>query len=221
MERAAMDCFRDVTAHGDSRDHIPLLEKGIKLTWTLREREDYALLHLMLLEKRGAIEVYNGVGEDGRKRVSDLIVRALRQPRWLPRIPENEVIYEYSFAALIRLYELGVHEEAAKDIFRARFHDMERWKMPEGWAAASLSQWVLSLLTSASQLDTKVERMALVGQAREVAVRAVPLFGGPWGERATDKTCQVRLAGDGRGVRLPDLTSCCLHSPYAPLHASF
>jgi hypothetical protein len=68
--------------------------------------------------------------------------------------------------------------------------------MPGAGRPRCLSQWALSLLQhGVAGLSHEDERMALVGQAKEVAARVVPLLGGPWGHAREKQTCQVRLAG--------------------------
>jgi tetratricopeptide (TPR) repeat protein len=108
---------------------------------------------------------------------------------------------------------MGVHQEAADEIIRVRFQDVESWIAPRGWAALCLSTWVMSLLNTAEQSEAR--REALVSQAKEAAPRVIPLLGGPWGQYAKQTTCTVRLAyGMETGAmvekerRLPDPVPC-------------
>jgi hypothetical protein len=197
VKRAAIDCCNDGGPHAFSRDCVPLLDKAIKLTWTLRDAEDmFALVHLLAVHRRGAIETSNppSSGEEGKTSVSDTILRALRRLKWPPRMVEDDPFHKSYLRALIKLHGLGVHQEAAEELFRTRCHDVETWGKVEGWAAASMSEWVMSLLMAALPSDTRKE--ALVGQAKEVAARIIPLLGGPWGPYAWDNTCGVRTAED-------------------------
>jgi hypothetical protein len=132
MEPSVQDCLFDGTSHGASRDRIPLLDKAIGLTWTLREQYMCAMMHLMLLAKRGVIEVSDDVGEEGKRRVSDTILRALRRLDWSTRMSIDEPFHPLCFCVLLKLHELGVHLEAAEGIFHTRFRDMEKWEAPQG-----------------------------------------------------------------------------------------
>jgi hypothetical protein len=200
MECAAMSCYSDGTPQGLSRDQVPLLDKAIKLTWTLREQPQYAFNHLLLAGKRGAIEGCHGVGEADNQRVSDILLRALRRLRWPSRRSGEYPFHQLAFQTLMKLHGLGVHEEAAEQLIRDRFHDIETWRAPHGWAALRLSAWMATLLSAARR--SAARREALVGQAKEMAPRAIPLLGGPWGKYATDHTCEVRLGDALLGSRV-------------------
>jgi hypothetical protein len=106
------------TAHGFSRDHVPLLDKAIKLTWTLRE-QDCAFWHLMLLEKRGAIEhLHNPSMERKAKRTSfGPHCAGAARLKWPPRTRGRPTRFYRPTSTLIRLHELGVHQEAAEEIY--------------------------------------------------------------------------------------------------------
>jgi hypothetical protein len=125
---------------------VPLIDKAIKLTWTLRDSNRFPIRHLLAVERRGVIEKLHPGEEGDAQRVSDLIVRALRKLKWPSRMIKDDPFYQLYFQALIRLHELGVHQEVAEDIFRTRFIDVERWGSDTGWAVAALSGWLLSLL---------------------------------------------------------------------------
>jgi hypothetical protein len=161
------------------------------------------LMHIFVLVTRGEVEVCCPIdGDDGKQRVSDAIIRGVRGVRMPPRTRDHSDFYKAYFSAILRLHELGVHRDVAQELFRTHFHDvdMETWGWEEGWAAESLSRCVMSLLTRSTLLRpggrstplTADERVALVGQAKEVAARAIPLLGGPWGDHAHGTTCQVR-----------------------------
>jgi hypothetical protein len=46
-----------------------MLDKAIKLSWTLREQSKYALLHLVVLEKRAEAETGCGLPDGGNQQV--------------------------------------------------------------------------------------------------------------------------------------------------------
>jgi tetratricopeptide (TPR) repeat protein len=131
------------------RYHVPLLDKASKLAWTLREHDWVDLLHLLILRKRGEIELHNPVdGDEGKKLVSDLIVRGLRGLKLPPRTRENELFYRTYFHPLLKLCELGVRRDVAEELFRTHFHDLESWTKKEG-SVECLSRWASALLRSA------------------------------------------------------------------------
>jgi hypothetical protein len=184
-------------SHDLSRDQVPLMDKAIKLLWTLRDNYTTAWMHLLLLERRAATEVSNGVGEEGKQRVSDTILRALRGFKWPPPGPGlNDKVHASYFRVLIMLHGLDVHKEAAEELFLARCPARGKWANADGWAVMSLSRWVWTLLETASEPDARArgEHMALVGRAKEIAARVVPLLGGPWRDQADAEACEVRTA---------------------------
>jgi hypothetical protein len=150
--------FEDTSAHGVSRAHVPLLDKAIKLTWTLRDNHQFAEAHLTVVAERGWIETNYDVGEDGRRRVSDTMLRALRGVEWPPQAAMDDPFYTVGFRALTKLHELGVHQEAAEEMLRTRYHDMERWNKEEGCAAEFFTYWVRSLLSAAHARRRVVRR---------------------------------------------------------------
>jgi tetratricopeptide (TPR) repeat protein len=216
MSQAATDLCYGGSSKVFSRDHVPLIDKAIKLTWTLRN-DNGAVMHLMVVVKRGKIEIDNGVGEEGRRGVSDLILRALRGLTWPPVViplpTKDDVFYGAAFEAVMVLHELGVHEEAAEEVLRTRSRDLEKYEKSEGVAAECLSMWVIGLLRGAkSSSCSDARREALTIEAKEVAARAIPLFRGLRGGTCINPgTCKVRLAGDGgrrRQVQLTDVVPC-------------
>jgi hypothetical protein len=172
-----------------------VIDKGIKLTWTLKENYDFASMHMYLIVRRADIERRSGLGEGEKERVSNLLVRALRRMKWPPRMSADDQFHQAYFYAIIKLQELGVHQEIAEEIFRTRCHDLESWGGEEGWAAVNLSTWLSYLLHTALRPEAKDRRTALVGQVKEVAARVVPLLGGPWGTHAEGDTRYAWLAG--------------------------
>jgi tetratricopeptide (TPR) repeat protein len=197
-----------------SRDKVPVIDKAIKLTWTLRDDYNFAFKHLCLLERRGALELCNGAEEEGNRRVSDIILGGLRRLKWPPRTRGVDKFRSVFFNVLMVLHVLGVHQEAAEELFFARYPVGEEWGLEEGHAAVHLSKWIWALLEAASERETSSEgeRMALLGRAKEIAARAVPLLGGPWGQGASKETCEVRTVGWGRccrgRVRRSDVMPC-------------
>jgi hypothetical protein len=104
LERAAIECYQDDGPQGFSRDYVPLLEKAIGLTWTLREHPECAFWHLALVKKRGTVEHCHPVDQEGVDRVSELILRALRRLKWPPRAAVTDRFYEMAFLTVNRLH---------------------------------------------------------------------------------------------------------------------
>jgi hypothetical protein len=195
VKRAAIDCAQDETPYGVSRDHSTVLDKAIRLTWTLRDQEDFATWHVVFLNRRAAIEIQNGVGDEGRRRVSDALVRSLR--RLKERSARTGGVDRFDaecLNALIRMDGLGVHPAVVEEIFLARVRSMEAG----GKAALSLSQWVRALLERVWEAENPARRehRTILRWARVVARRVVPLMNRSWGDFRMNMSCKVRLSGD-------------------------
>jgi tetratricopeptide (TPR) repeat protein len=212
QSQAATDCLKDNSQRGLSRENVPVLDKAIKLSWTLRDIPRFPLMHLDLVGRRGKIEKYNDVGEEGRRRVSDLILRALRGLKWPPlAVPfsaDDVSFHTAGFLALVRMHDLHGHEETAEEMLRARYHDLEMWQKQEGCAAESLATWTKCLLRAAhAHRCSEARREALVGEAKQVALVQCPFSGGPG--VPVSEAARVRYGGWGRRrqVRRPHLLS--------------
>jgi hypothetical protein len=192
----------------DSADasSVQASDQAIHLTWTLRGR--FPAHHLGFLEGRGRFEIDNSApGEPGRRRVSDTMSRSLRGLSWRPGTAgEDDPCYKPFFRATITLYHLGVHQHQALalELLRTRFHDMEDRVTDRAWVARSLAEWIIILFEGVLVRPCAGgEREALLGEAKEVAARALPLLGQPWGEHATTQTHKVRLEHPTFDVRGP------------------
>jgi hypothetical protein len=190
---AVAACMRDRSDSGSQR-HKALIDKAIKLTWTLRRQN--AVLHAGLLQTRGDIELSSTRRDDAATRkVSDTIIRGLRGLECLSGNLNDESLYRSFFLAAFTLHQLGVHQDEAEGLFRRHYLDLEaRLRTDKAWAGKGLCMWTMSLLESARQRVCRGgQHGALLEEAKQVAARAIPLLGGPWGIHGDSATCEVRL----------------------------